>query len=205
LDVLGYFIEIVSGMSFSDFLESRLFEPLGMDDSGFYHSSDKANRLVSIHENKEGKWKKYPVTFYDPDYPVKGSKTFYSGGAGLSGTLKDYATFLQMYLNGGEYNGVRILSRTTIKTMMENQIGDLWSWGGGKYYGLAFGVVNKSGVVQGGIGSEGTFDWGGYFNTQYFADPNEQVIGLIYKQTRGPVSDQTGWQFRQMVMASIDD
>jgi CubicO group peptidase (beta-lactamase class C family) len=87
--------------------------------------------------------------------------------------------------------------------MMQNQINDLW--GGGKYYGLAFGVVNKKGVADGGIGSEGTFDWGGYFNTQYFADPQEKVIGLIFKQTQGRVDDNTGWQFRQMVMAAIDD
>ena len=65
------------------------------------------------------------LTFYDPDYPIKGAKRFFSGGAGLSSTAKDYATFLQMYLNDGELNGIRILSRTTVQSMMGNQIGDL--------------------------------------------------------------------------------
>lgn len=204
LDVLGYFIEVISGMSFSDFLQTRLFEPLGMHDTGFYHAQEKADRLVSIHEKKDGNWQKFPITFYDPDYPVKGAKTFYSGGAGLSSTLKDYAVFLQMYLNNGEYNGVRILSRTTIETMMQNQVGDLWG-NNGKHYGLAFGVVDDKGVTAGGLGMLGTFDWGGYFNTQYFADPQEKVIGLVFKQTRGRVDDQSGWQFRQMVFAAIDD
>ena len=146
----------------------------------------------------------YPVTFYDPAYPITGEKAFFSGGAGLSSTAKDYATFLQMYLNGGELNGVRILSRTTIKAMMQNQTGDLWD-ASERYYGLAFGVVNQAGVAKGGLGGLGTFDWGGYFNTQYFADPGENVIGIIMKQTQGPIQDETGWKFRQLVFQSIDD
>lgn len=87
---------------------------------------------------------------------------------------------------------------------MGNQIGDIWA-GGNKHYGLAFGVVTEKGGVSGGEGSIGTFDWGGYFNTQYFADPKEQIIGILMKQTQGPVNDQTGWKFRQMVGAAVDD
>ncbi|MFA7490514.1 MAG: serine hydrolase, partial [Mariniphaga sp.] len=122
---------------------------------------------------------------------------------GLSGTAKDYATFLQMYLNGGEYNGVRLLSRTTVRTIMENQTGELFG-GPEKYYGLAFAVVSQQGEGKGGLGSTGTFDWGGYFNTQFFADPAEQVIGIMMKQTQ-QANDQTGWKFRQMVFQTIDD
>jgi CubicO group peptidase (beta-lactamase class C family) len=109
-----------------------------------------------------------------------------------------------MYLNGGEYNGVRLLSRTTVRSIMGNQTGDLFN-GPEEYYGLAFGVVTPEGEVRGGIGSRGTFDWGGYFNTQYFADPEENVIGIIMKQTQGPTNDQTGWKFRQLVFQTIDD
>jgi CubicO group peptidase (beta-lactamase class C family) len=204
LDVLGYFIEVVSGMPFDEFLKTRIFDPLGMDDTRFYQPQNKAVRLVAVQHKVNGKWEKYPVTFYDTDYPVKGAKTFFSGGAGLSSTAKDYATFLQMYLNGGEYNGVRLLSRTTVRTIMANQTGDLFS-GPEEYYGLAFGVVTPEGEAMGGIGSRGTFDWGGYFNTQYFADPVENVIGIIMKQTQGPTNDQTGWKFRQLVFQTIDD
>ena len=86
---------------------------------------------------------------------------------------------------------------------MQNQVGDLWNWD--RYYGLAFGVVNDRGVALGGMGSKGTFDWGGYFNTQYFADPNHKIIGLIFKQTSGAGNgDQTGWKFRQMVFSSVE-
>ncbi len=203
LDVLGYFIELISGMSFSDFLEQRIFEPLGMEDTAFYQPEHKANRLVKVQTLQEGQWAHYPVTFYDPDYPIKGSKTFFSGGAGLSSTAKDYAIFLQMYLNGGTYNGHRILSRTTIATMMQHQTGDLFG-GSEKFHGLAFGVVSEGGVAKGGLGSRGTFEWGGYFNTQYFADPAEGLIGILMKQTQG-VSEDTAWRFRQLCGQSITD
>ena len=206
LDVLGYFIEIISGIPFDKFLRTRLFDPLGMDDTWFYLPEDKSNRLVSVqHKPESGEWERYPVTFYDPDYPIKGAKRFFSGGAGLSSTAKDYATFLQMYLNGGELNGIRILSRTTIQSMMGNQIGDLWGEKSGKYYGLAFGVINEKGQTLGGQGSIGTFDWGGYFNTQYFADPEEKTIGILMKQTQGSVADETGWKFRLFVGQAVDD
>jgi CubicO group peptidase (beta-lactamase class C family) len=204
LDVLGYFIEVISGQPFDKFLRNRIFEPLGMNDTWFYLPGDISGRLVPVQYKVDDVWQRYPVTFYDPDYPVKGAKSFFSGGAGLSSTVRDYATFLQMYLNGGELNGVRILSRKTVETIMSNQVGDLWD-GRGMFFGLAFGVVNEEGVAKGGVGSEGTFDWGGYFNTQYFADPKERVIGLIFKQTEGPTGDNTGWKFRQMVFSAIDD
>ena len=204
LDVLGYFIEVMSGMPFDEFLRKKLFEPLGMNDTWFYLPDSKASRLVTVQQKVKDKWEKYPVTFYDTDYPIKGAKKFFSGGAGLSSTAKDYATFLQMYLNGGELNGVRILSRTTVQSIMGNQTGELWG-GPGKFYGLAFGVLTDQGQDKGGEGSEGTFDWGGYFNTQYFADPKERIIGVIMKQTQGPVSDNTGWKFRQLTGQAIDD
>ena len=204
LDVLGYFIEVVSGMPFDEFLEEHIFDPLGMDETRFYQPQSKADRLVAVQHKVDGEWEKYPVTFYDTDYPVKGAKTFFSGGAGLTSTAKDYAAFLQMYLNGGEYNGVRLLSRTTVNTIMSNQTNGLFS-GTEEYFGLAFAVLTPKAVAKGGLGSPGTFDWGGYFNTQYFADPVENVIGIIMKQTQGPVNDQTGWKFRQMVFSAIDD
>lgn len=204
LDVLGYFIEVISGKPFDVFLRERIFDPLGMNDTWFYLPENKAPRLVTIQRPVQGVWQPYPITFYDPAYPVKGAKKFFSGGAGLSSTAKDYATFLQMYLNGGELNGVRLLSRTTIQAIMGNHTGDLWG-GKSKHHGLAFGVVTADGEIGGGIGSEGTFDWGGYFNTQYFADPREQLIGIIMKQTQNAGSDQTGWKFRLLTGQAIDN
>jgi CubicO group peptidase (beta-lactamase class C family) len=203
LDVLGYLIEILSGIPLDKFFHERIFVPLGMNDTYFYLPDSKIDRIVPVQTKKDDKWIRYTNTLYDPDYPVKGAKTFFSGGAGLSSTAKDYATFLQMYLNNGELNGVRLLSRTTVQVIMANQIGDLW--GSGSYYGLAFGVLDQKGQDMGGRGSAGTFDWGGYFNTQYFADPKENIIGILMKQTRDSGSDDTGSLFRQLVGQAIDD
>jgi CubicO group peptidase (beta-lactamase class C family) len=205
LDVLGYLVEILSGKPFDRFLEERLFHPLGMNDTGFYLPEAKANRLVRVHKRENGRWAPYPVTFYDPDYPIKGAKSFFSGGAGLCSTARDYATFLQMYLNGGELGGKRFLSRTTIATIMSPQMSrDYWT-NESAQYGLAFGLVTERGVAGGGQGSVGTFDWGGYFNTQFFADPQEGVLGVLMKQTRDVAEDETGWRFRLLVGQSIDD
>jgi CubicO group peptidase (beta-lactamase class C family) len=209
LDVLGYFVEVVSGLPFDEFLRRHLFDPLGMHETGFYLPESKADRLVPVQQpTGDGGWTRYPTTFYDPDYPIKGARRFFSGGAGLCSTAKDYATFLQMYLNDGELNGIRILSRTTIDTMMRDQTGGLYSEGKGgrhRHYGLAFGVLNEEGPTVGGQGSAGTFYWGGYFNTQGFADPEEGLIGLLMKQTQNARSDETGWKFRLLVEQAVDD
>lgn len=203
LDVLGYFIEIISGMPFDEFLQTRIFDPMGMKNTGFYLNETQGKKLVTIHRKVNDQWEAFPVTFYDPDYPKTGAKTFFSGGAGLSSTAEDYAKFLQMYINGGAYNGTRFLSPTTIKTIMSNQVGDLLG-NGGKDYGLAFGLVDENGVAKGGMGSLGTFDWGGYFNTQYFADPVTNTIGILMKQTQGGTGDESGWKFRQMVFSAVE-
>jgi CubicO group peptidase (beta-lactamase class C family) len=204
-DVLGYFIEIVSGMPFDTYLRTHIFEPLEMSNTAFYLPASKENRLVAVQTNAEGKWTNYPTTFYDPNYPITGTKQFFSGGAGLSSTAEDYAKFLQMYLNNGELNGIRLLSRTTIKVIMANQIGDLFPSNSKSIYGLAFRVQTKKGEGAGGKGSIGTFSWGGYFNTSYFADPEEQIIGILLKQTQKIKKDDTGWKFSVLVGQSIDD
>ncbi|MBK7709719.1 MAG: beta-lactamase family protein [Bacteroidales bacterium] len=205
LDVLGYLIEIASGMPFDRFLRTRLFHPLGMDDTWFYLPEEKAGRLVSVQHPVDGKWTKFPKTFYDTDYPISGAKTYFAGGAGLSSTAKDYATFLQMYLNGGELNGKRILSRTTIQSMMGNQNYKVWGEDAENYYAMAFGVITQRGADKGGNGSAGAFYWGGYFNTQYFADPKENIIGIIMKQTQEETGDDTSWKFQLLVGQAVND
>lgn len=205
LDVLGYLIEIVSGKPLDVFLRTRLFDPLHMDDTWFYLPDGKASRLVSVQKPENGKWVRYPVTFYDPDYPIKGAKKFFPGGAGLSSTPRDYATFLQMYLNGGELNGKRILSRTTVQSMMGNQNDKIWGADAESYYAMAFSVTTLKGQDRGGNGSAGTFRWGGYFNTSYFADPREKVIGVLMKQTQDNNNDDTEWRFSVLVGQAIND
>ena len=206
LDVLGYFIEVISGEPFDVYLKKHIFDPLSMNDTYFYLPDAKASRLVNIQTKTGDKWTSFTDNFYDPDYPIKGAKTFFSGGAGLSSTAKDYATFLQMYLNNGELNGKRLLSRKTIESMMMNQVGDLL--GGDKAdqnHGLAFGLLTEKGMAKGGTGSTNLFTWGGYFNTNYFADPKEKIIGVIMKQTQKINDNNNSVKFRAMVMQAVDN
>jgi CubicO group peptidase (beta-lactamase class C family) len=197
-------VEVVSGMPLDKFFQGRIFSPLGMKDTWFYLPENLIPRLVEIHVPHDGKWVKAgPNLGGDPYFPISGSKTHFSGGGGLSSTAMDYAKFLQMYLNGGEYNGVRILSRKTIETMMAHQSVDL-SGDEGIYHGLAFAVTSEKTIAIGGLGSIGTFEWGGAFNTQYFADPKENLIGIIMKQTLG-VDEIIGGSFKPMVYTLIDE
>lgn len=200
LDVMGYLIEILSGMPFDQFLKERIFDPMGMNDTGFYQPEANYSRLVPVQYKPDGNWIHYPVTFYDPDYPIKGEKMFFSGGAGLSSTTLDYAKFLQMYLNKGEFNGHRFLSPTTIKTIMGLQPAAKWD---NSHYGLAFEVLDASGENVGGQGSEGTFTWGGYFNTNYFADPELNIIGIVMKQTQR-TGDPVSGDFKRMVFSAVE-
>jgi CubicO group peptidase (beta-lactamase class C family) len=183
-DVLGYLVEVVSGMSLKDFLQKRIFEPLGMKDTYFYLPADKQNRLVMLY--REDSVSKKPVKMPERlnlygdmyrDYPKKNG-TYYSGGAGLSSTIYDYAIFLQMMLNGGEYNGKRLLSHNSVRMMTMNQIGDINR--GPNKFGLGFGITTEKGSAVLPT-QEGTFEWGGMFATTYWVDPKEKLIGLVYR------------------------
>jgi CubicO group peptidase (beta-lactamase class C family) len=205
LDVAGYLIEIIAGMPFDQFLKTRIFEPLGMRDTYFYLPEDKASRLVKVQTKTDNTWVHFTDTFYDVDYPIKGAKSFFSGGGGLSSTARDYAMFLQFYLNKGIANGQRLLSRKTIESAMMNQVQDLRGRDSNESHGLAFGLVNTMGASKSGLGSEGTFTWGGYFNTNYFADPKENLIGVILKQTQRIDDKNNSGRIRALAIQAIVD
>lgn len=176
-DVLGYLVEVLSGLSFDEFLRTRIFLPLGMKDTYFYLPKEKAGRLVALHENRSGAATKINHTIYDnvdPQYPTLPG-TYFSGGAGLSSTAEDYARFLQLFLNGGKYNGVQLLSRKTVELMLTNQIQEPIT----EQFGLGFGLETpKNDHVS--VLSVGSFLWGGAFATNYWADPKEKLIGVIF-------------------------
>ena len=203
IDVVGYLVELLSGKKLDVFMREEIFEPLAMTDTYFYIPKEKHERLVAVQALENGKWTDAGSNaFYAANYPISGAQTFFSGGAGLSSTALDYAQFLQMYVKGGELNGKRILSPTTVDFILSNQIGDIWA-DQGAGHGLAFKVVGEGASAKGGQGSPGTFEWGGYFNTQYFADPQQKLIGIILKQTLGTNNDQTAWKFRNIVFSSV--
>src|SRR5450759_4101546 len=200
VDVLGYLVEILSGETLDKYFHAHIFEPLGMNDTYFYLPSSKYDRLVKVSaEDKNHHLINVSTPFVN--YPIA-EGTYYSGGAGLSSTIKDYATFLQMLLNNGEYNGKRLLARRTVELMTSNQIGDL-NLGRDKF-GLGFEITTVSGQAKLGI-SAGSFAWGGYFATTYWADPKERLVCLLFLQQSPFSHSEITDKFRAMVYQALND
>jgi CubicO group peptidase (beta-lactamase class C family) len=206
-DLLGYVIEVISGMNLDEFFKKRIFEPLGMKDTYFYLPKEKRNRLATLytedstkHIKKNGETYELNGTLY-VNYPDMDG-TYFSGGGGLSSTAYDYSIFMQMLLNGGEYNGKRILSRTTVRMMTTNQIGDI-DFGNSKF-GLGFAIATDKTVVNGPV-SPGTFSWGGMFSSSYWIDPKEKIIAQFFLQqypnSHGDIHDK----FKALVYQAINN
>jgi CubicO group peptidase (beta-lactamase class C family) len=207
LDVLGYLIELWSGQKFDVFLKENLFLPIGMKDACFYLPESKADRLVPVLKpasNGKG-WEKYTGTYYDADYPVNGAKTWFSGGAGLSCTARDYALFLQMLLNNGTANGKRVLSPYSVFLLTAaNQTPDLTPTEKSEQFNsLGFGVITSLGEERGN-GYKGRFSWGGYFNTNYWADPKTGTIMVLLKQTRFAPDGGSANLFTRWITAAME-
>lgn len=201
-DVIGYLVEVLSGMPFDKFLTTRIFQPLGMNDTYFYLPKEKHNRLVALHQSKNGSYAPLKTNVFDgvqPNYPVL-EGTYFSGGAGLSSTVEDYAKFLQLFLNKGEYNGVRLLSRKTIEMMLTNQTQAPIT----AQLGLGFGLETDANDAR-SIFSIGTFSWGGAFTTSYWADPQEKLVALVFTNIYGSDSGDIGTRFRNLVYQAIVD
>lgn len=201
-DVLGYLVEVLSGMTFDEFLRQRIFKPLGMNDTYFYLPKEKQSRLVTLYEDKDGRLIKVTDKahkgFY-PNYPNMGGK-YFSGGAGLSSTVEDYAKFLQLFLNKGEFNGVRLLSRKTVELILTNQLQPPLT----EKFGLAFGLETAENDYQ-SVLSIGSFSWGGAYSTHYWADPKEKLIGIIFTNVYNTSQWSIGERYKVLVNRAIKD
>ncbi len=204
-DILGYLVEVLSGQTLDEFFRKRIFEPLGMNDTYFLIPKEKAHRLATLFiPDSTGKFKAYREGILgdmDGNYPL-GSLKYYSGGGGLSSTLLDYAKFLQMYLNEGEYNGKRLLAKNTVRMILSNQIGGL-NLGFNKF-GLGFFLVEPADAAK-TPWNPGTFGWGGAFATSYWADPKEKLIGLLYKQIWGDPNGEIAEYFKVLTYQAINN
>jgi CubicO group peptidase (beta-lactamase class C family) len=204
VDVLGDLVEIWSGMSLDNFFRTRIFEPLGMSDTYFNLPANKASRLVNMYsEDSTGTLQKLTGEALGGhvDYPLR-RKSYFSGGAGLSSTAYDYAVFLQMMLNGGTYNGKRLLSRNTVRMMTMNQIGDVPL--GNDKFGLGFSVVTAKGSGA-TPAQEGTYSWGGAFKTSYWVDPKEKMVIVFYRQLLNTTHGELADKFRVMAYSALND
>ena len=206
-DLLGYLVEVVSGMNLDQFFRQKIFDPLEMKDTYFYLPASKKSRLIPlVSEDKDGKAIKAPATlningtFYS-DYPNTNG-TYFSGGGGLSSTAYDYAIFMQMLLNNGIYNGKRILSKASVRMMTSNQIGQL-SFRNGNNFGLGFEIVTEEGSAKIPL-STGTFSWGGMFSSTYWIDPKEKIVAQLfinqYPNTHGEIQNK----FKMAVYKAIE-
>lgn len=198
LDVLGYMIEIVSGKKLDEFFRDKIFTPLQMNDTYFYLPKEKENRLVPVLTKKDDEWVIFEDDRFNVNYPIEGKRKFFAGGCGLSSTVQDYYKFLTVFLNDGKFKGKSFISKQTNDLIFQNQLPESFGFG----VGLAFGIVLEKDLKNGGTGSEGTISWGGYWNTSFFADPEDKYIGLIYKQTQN-IQDDSSDLFRRAVSTSV--
>jgi CubicO group peptidase (beta-lactamase class C family) len=191
-DVLGRVIEVASGQPFDRFLDSRLFKPLGMVDTGFWVPPDKLARLIDPPSGAALR----------PDRDVTKPTTLFSGGGGLVSTATDYLRFCQMLLNGGELDGVHILSPATVRRMTTNALPPDIRFANGSTFGLGFGIRNDAAwsTVPGSVGS---FTWGGVWGTYFWVDPAEQLAAVQLIQVAPGKSGSISQTFRNLTYGAF--
>ncbi len=190
-DVLGRVVEVASGQPFQVFLRERIFKPLKMGETDFVVPEAKWSRLATVY-SPDGAGGIRPMTdpesfgntVMSPIASYKEGKSYFSGGAGLVSTARDYLRFAQMLLNGGVLDGARLLSPKTIELMTASHTGDLppaGLIGGGAQFGLGFRVVTDMAATQ-TLGSNGIYGWSGIYGTNFWVDPKERLVAIVMVQ-----------------------
>jgi CubicO group peptidase (beta-lactamase class C family) len=205
-DLLGRVVEAASGQRLGDFLEERLFAPLDMVDSGFHVPEDQLGRLAEPFETDPASG--LPNLLIEVSEPPAND----SGGAGGVSTARDYLRFSQMMLNGGELDGARILSPTTVRLMTSDHLGgrietpvtpgELLLGTPGYSFGLGFAVREGDGVA-GVPGAKGEFMWAGYAGTYFWIDPEEELVGVLMTQAPSPARAYYRRHMKQLVYQAI--
>ena len=211
-DILGALIEVVSGQPLDKFLQKGIFNPLEMTDTHFYLPVNKHHRLSTVYSSTENgialspnPGKRIGAGMIGQGHYINGPRKSFSGGAGLLSTAEDYATFLQMMLNGGTFNKQRILSRKSVELMTVDHLGSIESpWTNGVGFGLGFSIVKDLGK-RGTLGSEGEFGWGGAYHSTYWVDPKEDLVVVYFTQLipANNIDDQQ--KLRSLIYQAIID
>ena len=211
-DILGALIEVVSGQPLDKFLQKGIFNPLEMTDTHFYLPVNKHHRLSTVYSSTENgialspnPGKRIGAGMIGQGHYINGPRKSFSGGAGLLSTAEDYATFLQMMLNGGTFNKQRILSRKSVELMTVDHLGSIeFSSTNGIGFGLGFWIVKDLGK-RGTLGSEGEFGWGGAYHSTYWVDPKEDLVVVYFTQLipANNIDDQQ--KLRSLIYQAIID
>ena len=177
-DYVALLVERISGQSLVGYLQEKILDPLKMHDTSYIVPKDKIDRVAAVY-SPNGPNQTIEL-FRETEYR---ETTYFGGVAGLSSTVSDYWRFSQMLLNGGELDGVRLLSPKTVNLMISNHSGenDVYIRGPGYTFGLGFGLVNDAGTARDPL-TPGTFSWGGAWGTIFWIDPVENMIGIMMTQ-----------------------
>jgi len=207
VDVLGYVVEVISGMSLDAYFQSRIFDPLGMVDTGFWVPRAKVDRLTVLYGHLDG-----AEELSRPESAKQFERfekpAFLSGGGGLMSTVPDYTRFSQMMVNGGELDGARLLSPTTVALYSMNHApSQVLPYGSAEYdngYGYSLGTRVLMDVARTGVaGSVGEFGWGGAFSTYFWIDPAEELYGLLMTQHTPNNYYPIATQFKQLTYQAM--
>jgi len=198
-DTLGRVVEVASGLTFETFLKQRLFDPLGMKETSFHPTREQMGRLVTAYHRNDGTMsavdpKARMLNLYGPNYS--------SGGGGLYSTAEDYAQFAQMLLEGGQFNGKRLLSPKSVEWMSAVVVPDTHPGRSpGKAFGLSVQVISDP-IAAGQHVSKGSYGWDGAFGTHFWVDPKEKIVGVMLIQTDNP-NRQLDRDFENAVFQAI--
>lgn len=203
IDLLGYLCEVISGKPLAVFFAEEIFQPLKMNDTYFYLPNSKSSRLVTLYASEDGslipsKGDESSLILDNPNYPIEGAKTYFSGG-GLSSTAYDYGRFIQMLLNDGTLEETQLLSRKSVEQMRRPRIDS--NNDGAPNLGLGFSAVDLSKSNE--LGSDGVYFGGGAFYTSYWIDPEENLIAVFMSQLR-PRKTDVSQKFRTLVYQALE-
>ena len=205
--IVGRLIEVISGQTLADFFEEHIFRPLGMVDTHFFLPEEKLDRFCVAYKPGDGNRIEAADLDTLESYWLSKPGIYYMGSGGLVSTAADYFRFADMLLQGGRRSGgPRILSRKTVELMTKSHIGDRFMTlgGPGQGFGLGLGVTLDRGRTH-MMPTEGSYTWGGAFNTHWWNDPAEDLFGLVMTQVRPYDHLNLRQDFQTVVTAAIDD
>jgi CubicO group peptidase (beta-lactamase class C family) len=195
-ETLGRIVEVVSGQTFDQFLQQRIFDPLRMKDITFHPAKEQLSRVTTMYHRANNELSKVDTS------TRMNNTSYFSGAGGLMSDAEDYLQFGEMLANGGQLNGVRLLSPRTVELMSSIFAPDtLPGRAKGRGFGLSVQVISDAIAANTRI-SNGSYGWDGAFGTHFWVDPKEKIVGILMIQTDNPNRELNG-DFENAVMQAI--